>query len=300
MFELYTKDRKTGKFIENKSKNTIIKFDGRDRFVEVAQAFALGKIKFSFRQYDDSKPSGNKITNQIDCYISVEEAAFLGKNCSSGRLFTAAQRNEKLRAKSNYPNAKPCYENFSGTEKNGKVISRHLQIQQKARTDKNFQKIPFSLMAQECDGFRTSTGAITPAKNGNSKPSYIVLGLTADQIVKLGIALERAVSIYDQWIALGVLNKRTQALRVGGSANQQQNSNQNAPQNNRPAPNQQGNSNQPQLSNQQSGGARMSESYNRQRGINQEASQSFPADANGKAPFDAGDKSKKWNQPQWA
>lgn len=210
MFEL-----KDGRGNDNTHKNTIIRIDGFCRFVEFAQAFEIGKIKLAFRQYNDKTKTGNsKVTNQIDCYMNIDEAANLADMLIGPRLKELAVRNEKNRIKDNYKYAQACYTDYSGTTKNGKVISRKLTITMKATDDPNYEKIPFSFIAEEGPGVQTNTGAFSPAANYKEQRKYIVIGLTFDDLRKIGIQLKRAVEIYDYWIASNTLSARVAELSV--------------------------------------------------------------------------------------
>ena len=213
MFEL-----KDGRGNDNTHKNTIIRIDGFCRFVEFAQAFEIGKIKLAFRQYNDKTKTGNsKVTNQIDCYMNIDEAANLGDMLVGPRLKELAVRNEKTRVNGNYKYAQACYTDYSGTTKNGKVISRKLTITMKATDDPNYEKIPFTLIAEEGPGVQTNTGAFSPTANYKEQRKYIVIGLTFDDLRKIGIQLKRAVDIYDYWIASNTLSARVAELSAAPS-----------------------------------------------------------------------------------
>lgn len=194
-----------------KSQNTIVKFDGTGRFVEISQAFGIQKIKFAFRMYDDKKEKGNRITREINCYMDVDEAVVLADRCISRDLFTMAKAREAVRAKGNYKYAKPAYELYSGTTKNG-VVSRHLAISMKNPADPIAKKLPFSIMVEELPGIVTDTGAILPDKRRENEASYIAVGLTASDIVKLGLQLQRAYQIYDSWVANDTLESHVARL----------------------------------------------------------------------------------------
>ena len=88
--------------LDSKTPNTIVKFNGNGRFVELSQAFQIGKIKFAFRVYDDNRPQGNRITSSLDCYIDIDEAVALADRCVSRDLFTIAGKKEEIRIKGNY------------------------------------------------------------------------------------------------------------------------------------------------------------------------------------------------------
>lgn len=203
--------------LDSKTPNTIVKFNGNGRFVELSQAFQIGKIKFAFRVYDDNRPQGKRITSSLDCYIDIDEAVALADRCVSRDLFTIAGKKEEIRIKGNYKYAKPSYENYSGSTKAGPgrnmTVSRHLTISRKAGDDPLFSKLPFTLMVEQRPGKVSRTGAII-ADPGANNAEYIAVGLTAEDIVRLGLQLQRACRIYDLWLASDTLQQHIEQLEV--------------------------------------------------------------------------------------
>lgn len=199
---------------ENTSKtpNRIIKLDGKNRFVEISQAFGIGKIKFAFRVYNENNPKGSRILQQIDCYMDIDDAVDFANQCTNQLIFKYAKANEKARAAGNYAFAKPCFESFSGTKKGGpdkdKVIARRLQIIRKNPDDQYAKKMPYTMRVLETPGNVTNTGAITPVQNAPKEESqYIAIGLTGPDIIRIGLQITRACNIYDIWVANGTLQE---------------------------------------------------------------------------------------------
>lgn len=204
MFETHLKDRNGAPLSPS---GTIYKNDGRERFVEIAQAFGIGKVKLAFRTYNSKAQTGNKITQSIDCYLNIDEFGLLCHIITSGSARQRAMMNEKARSTGGYKYAKPIFEVYNGTTKNNQVISRHLTLSMKNREDNPalFEKMPFTLMVEEGPGIKTPTGAITPDKNG--RKNYLAIGLSYDELLKLGINGQRAINIYDRWVADGTITQ---------------------------------------------------------------------------------------------
>lgn len=65
----------------------IIRKDARNCFVEsLRDAFEIGKAHFVFATYDLSKPVGERQTNKISIYISIDELLELHRKLICGEL----------------------------------------------------------------------------------------------------------------------------------------------------------------------------------------------------------------------
>ena len=179
-----------------KDSSQIIKIDARESFVDVREAFGIEKVTFQFRKYDKNAPKGQKTKSAIDCYLDIEDFAYLSCCLKTGGI-------RKLLAE-----GKP-YTNYGGSVKDGKVISRQLKIE--GGNDGKYY-----LKAQMGPGKKTATGAITPAYTDGKPEKEIVILLNDEQIKKLGIAGERAVRYFDIWSAMGVLDEKCEKLRYKG------------------------------------------------------------------------------------
>lgn len=199
-------------FEKNKetNKGTIIKVDGKDRFLDITQAFGLGKINMQFRTYDNNRASGDKITTAIDMYVNIEEFAYISYILKTSEIYELIKKREieKERKALNYPN--PAYELFGGTVKNGNVISRHLTITKG-------EKKPVIVKVEERLGKKSHNGTIIPDFN-DKNPKIIILGLTLKQCTTIGLAGERAISIYDRWVADDVLDQKLDLLSYNRSS----------------------------------------------------------------------------------
>lgn len=198
---------------DSKNPNRIIKISGKDRFLEVVQAFSIGKIMFSFRIYDESKQKGSKVTKQVDCYLDIDEAYRFAKIAQSGRLLHLAQQNEAARAQGGYNIARPAYENYGGSRKrdSGVITSKKLSVTMKAPTDALYKRLPFTIKGESRPGTLSDTGAIVPDMKKDA--IYVEIGLTYDNVIELGIAIERACAIYDAWTVNEDTNAQIKQLR---------------------------------------------------------------------------------------
>ena len=65
----------------------IIRKDARNCFVEsLSDSFGIGKVHFVFASYDMNKPAGQRQTNNINIYISVDEFLELCRKLECGEL----------------------------------------------------------------------------------------------------------------------------------------------------------------------------------------------------------------------
>lgn len=200
-----------------KSRSTIIKIDGKGRFVDVTQWFEAGKVVFTFCTYDDSLPGGSRIKQDVKCFLPIEDAANFANLCESGRFRDIALHNRKEQQasgnNSNYPIA--IYEKYGGSAKD-KVISKRFSLSMKSQSDKYYKSLPFTLQGEQGEGRVVDNGAIRPVK-GYSE--YVAIGLTTEQVYALGVQLKRAVTIYDYWLAAGTLETRVKELEYKRNRN---------------------------------------------------------------------------------
>lgn len=199
-----------------KDSKTIIKIDGRNVFVDVQEAFALDKVCFQFRVYDETKQRGSRISNSIDFYMNMEELGYFCHILKTGRLARMIQA-EINAAGNGYP--KPGYVKFGGTNKPGEpVISRKLQVEAG-------KKAMYLLSALQGPGKVGTKGQIQPMYM-DKDAQKISIPLTEELATKLAIAGERAIGYYDAWCAAGTLEQHVERLRACGQKQAQQNTQQ--------------------------------------------------------------------------
>ena len=173
----------------------IIRFDGKDTFFEVmANAFGIDKVQINFRKYDVTKTKGNKFTQQVDCYVNVEEALVLAQDILSGKIHALAEAEKAKGAK--YPahvwqsmggmSAEKAKE--KGLRNDGMALSRVIKL-----APGNAK--PFVLTAESGKGEQNSQGLIVP-RYGTSPENRIMVALTGDQLKQLALMINIHLSAY--------------------------------------------------------------------------------------------------------
>lgn len=78
---------------EAKNKNQIIRFDGRNVFIEVMNtAFEIGKVQINFVEYDITFEKNSRQKQNISIYIDIEKFLVLANDILTGRMFTLARQ----------------------------------------------------------------------------------------------------------------------------------------------------------------------------------------------------------------
>lgn len=168
---------------EEYNSNQIIRKDAKNCFVEsLNDSFAIGKIHFVFATYDVNKPVGQRQTNNIPIYISVDEFLELHRKLVSGELRFLLQNKKKN------SDASPIYESLGGTS-----VER-LKKQNKPRSDGMSQsriiqliagsKADFLLVASSGPGETNEKGLIVP-KFGNKPEKRVAVSMTFDTFSEL-------------------------------------------------------------------------------------------------------------------
>ena len=126
---------------EGRNQFQIIRKDARNCFVEsLNDSFSIGRIHLAFAAYDQSKPAGQRQTNNVHIYIAVDEFLELCRKLDCGELRYILQSKKK-----NGDNT-PLYQCLGGTsaEKlrgigrarpDGKSLSRVAQRNQRKGID---------------------------------------------------------------------------------------------------------------------------------------------------------------------
>lgn len=95
---------------EERNQYQITRKDAKNCFVEsLSDAFEIGKIHFVFATYDISKPVGQRQTDNVNIYISVDEFIELHRKLISGELRFLLQNKKKS------GDRRPLFESLGGT-----------------------------------------------------------------------------------------------------------------------------------------------------------------------------------------
>lgn len=96
---------------EERNQYQIIRKDARNCFVEsLNDSFEIGKVHFVFASYDLNKPVGQRQTNNINIYISVDEFLELCRKLECGELKYLLQSKFKTK------DTEPLYKCLGGTD----------------------------------------------------------------------------------------------------------------------------------------------------------------------------------------
>lgn len=168
---------------EERNQFQITRKDAKNCFVEsLSDAFDIGKIHLVFATYDTSKPVGQRQTNNIPIYITVDEFLELHRKVACGELRYIMQ-NKKKNADST-----PLYQSLGGTS------AERLAKQQRSRSDGMSQsrivqlvcgsKVDFLLVAESGPGATNDKGLIVP-KFGNKPENRVAVGMTFETFAEL-------------------------------------------------------------------------------------------------------------------
>ena len=94
---------------EDRNQFQIIRKDARNCFVEsLNDSFSIGRIHLAFAAYDQSKPAGQRQTNNVHIYIAVDEFLDLCRKLECGEL------NYMLQTKKKNGDTMPLYPDYMG------------------------------------------------------------------------------------------------------------------------------------------------------------------------------------------
>lgn len=168
---------------EERNQYQITRKDAKNCFVEsLSNAFDIGKIHLVFATYDTSKPVGQRQTNNIPIYITVDEFLELHRKVTCGELRYLMQNKKKN------TDSTPLYQSLGGTS------AERLVKQQRSRSDGMSQsrivqlvcgsKVDFLLVAESGPGATNDKGLIVP-KFGNKPESRVAVGMTFETFAEL-------------------------------------------------------------------------------------------------------------------
>lgn len=181
---------------DERNQSQIIRIDGRNCFVEVKNdSFEFGKMHLEFATYDVKLPAGQRQTNHVHIYVSMEDWLALCCEAASGSLLYQARQCK------GGSGSGPLYECLGGTSAkklahygksraDNKSLSRIMKILSAEKAD-------FLLIADSGPGEENATGLIVP-KWGKTPENHIAISMSARTLTGM---LHIAKSHYDAWLS---------------------------------------------------------------------------------------------------
>lgn len=149
------------------SLNQIIRFDGRNVFMEVMDnAFGIGKVMLNFKEYDLSKEKGSRFTNEISIYMDITEFETLAHDIQYRFIDREASKARELQKSGGYKYCREIYTDMGGTTL--EALARRNQARPDNKDESRLfkvtpgDKMPWILSAEKGPGKRTETGLIAP------------------------------------------------------------------------------------------------------------------------------------------
>lgn len=159
-------------------------------------AFPIGKIHLAFAAYDQSKPSGQRQTNNVHIYIAVDEFLELCRKLECGELRYLMQSKKKNDDKT------PLYQCLGGTsaDKLAKLGRRRTDGMSLSRTAQLLpgNKSDFLFVADSGPGQTNEKGLIVP-KFGSKPENHVAVSMTFDALSEL-LLITRAH--YLSWLSV--------------------------------------------------------------------------------------------------
>jgi len=189
--------------VNRKKIEQIMRFDGRNVFVEVMNAFSIGKVQLNFIEYNLKLPQKNRQTKNISIYLDIDEAATLCTKIITGRIHKEANDKKREQQDKSYKYCLPVYKNIGGVSSetlarrgksrpDGKAISRQFKITPG-------DKMPWIISGEFGPGEEAENRLIKPAYNTpqgqkNGQPEGIVrVPLTEDDLLKFATVLKMSI-----------------------------------------------------------------------------------------------------------
>ena len=168
---------------EDRNQFQIIRKDARNCFVEsLNDSFSIGRIHLAFAAYDQSKPAGQRQTNNVHIYIAVDEFLELCRKLDCGELRYMLQSKKK-----NGDNT-PLYQCLGGTSaekliaigrarSDGRSLSRVAQLVPANKAD-------FLFVADSGPGETNEKGLIVP-KFGNRPENHVAVMMSFESLSEM-------------------------------------------------------------------------------------------------------------------
>lgn len=192
----------------------IIKFNSNDSIFEVvADTFNIGKVHIHMHKYDESKSAGQKVTQAVDVFVSIDEALVLCQDILTGNIpirvkalkdkgekYASAWQHlggisaTKLKEKQEYAlKAGRKLEDLKPNQKSrpdGKSLSRVFKIVPSSR-----DSYAFTFQAESGAGEEDSKGLIVP-KYGTKPENRVFMPVTPEQAKAFALKLNVCIQAY--------------------------------------------------------------------------------------------------------
>lgn len=198
---------------EEYNQTQIVRKDARNCFVEsLNDAFQIGKIHLNFATYDLKKQKGERQTNNVSIYISVDEFLELCRKLECGELKFIMQNKKKSGDNT------AIYQSLGGTsaEKlkaygnaraDGKSLSRTMQLTCGSKSD-------FLLIADSGPGETNDKGLIVP-KFGSNPENHVVISMTFETLSELMLLTK---AHYKSWLTAWYIQQGSKDKSTNTSA----------------------------------------------------------------------------------
>jgi len=184
---------------QRKEKNPlqVIRLDGKNVFMEVMNAFNIGKVQVNFIEYDASQEKNSRIKNEINTYIDFDKFLVLVNDIKSGRMSGLAKKAKEEQQKGGYKYCKEIYADLGGvsatnlanrgkSRPDGKSMSRQFKITPG-------DKMPWILSGEVGAGVEDDKGLIVP----QGRPETTIrVPLSDDDFKKLALVVEMHMQAY--------------------------------------------------------------------------------------------------------
>lgn len=192
----------------------IIKFNNKDSIMEVlANSFEIGKVQIHIHKYDESKKKGERITQELDVFVNIEDMLVLCQDILSGNIPKSIKKLKD--AGKNYDaawidmggvSAKKLEEREKYLLSQGRKLE-DLKAHQKQRADKKslsrvFKIVPstrgdmvFTFQFESGMGEENETGLIVP-KYGTKPEVRLMMAVNAKQAKAFALMIKTHIEAF--------------------------------------------------------------------------------------------------------
>lgn len=197
----------------------IIRFDGRNVFMEVMDsAFEIGKVMMNFKEYDLSKPQGQRFTKEVTIYMDIHEFERLAHDIKFRFIDRLAHNARQQQKAGGYRFCKEIYTDMGGTTK--EALARRNQSREDNKDESRVFKItpgdkmPWILSAEKGAGKRLETGLIAP----DGKPDEVIrVPLSDDDFRKFAIVIDNEIQAWKVYNRMLIEREKTRRKSMNAS-----------------------------------------------------------------------------------